>query len=205
MIDTGHKKLSVRRQAALLGANRNRLPKCPGGAGKPPGGDLAISGILAYNRTPRQLVAERNYIESRHGLILALIETRAAEPAVDWRPDIDGRLPEELADRESEIYSEIAQALPLQLVYWATWSSDGHHGLRGLDSQKGHKGYQTDPKPVTRSSDGLRELRCGQSVDELLVLRCRVPKGRKRVCDIAFYKSAMLANRGDSGPPCGTP
>jgi putative transposase len=42
MIDTGHKKLSVRRQAALLGVNRNRLPKCSGGAGKPPGGDLAI-------------------------------------------------------------------------------------------------------------------------------------------------------------------
>jgi putative transposase len=42
MIDTGRKKLSVRRPAALLGVNRNRLPKCPGGAGKPPGGDLAI-------------------------------------------------------------------------------------------------------------------------------------------------------------------
>ena len=42
MIDTGHKKLSVRRQAALLDVNRNRLPKRPADAGKPPGGDLAI-------------------------------------------------------------------------------------------------------------------------------------------------------------------
>ena len=42
MIDAGHKKLSVRRQAALLGVNRNRLPKRPADAGKPPGGDLAI-------------------------------------------------------------------------------------------------------------------------------------------------------------------
>jgi hypothetical protein len=44
MIDAGHKKLSVRLQAALLGLNRNRLPKCPGGAGKPLGGDLVFVG-----------------------------------------------------------------------------------------------------------------------------------------------------------------
>ena len=42
MIDTGHKKLSVRRQAALLGVNRNRLPKRPADAREPSGGDLAI-------------------------------------------------------------------------------------------------------------------------------------------------------------------
>jgi putative transposase len=42
MIETGHKKLGVRRQAAMLGVNRNRLPKGPTGAGKPHEVDLAI-------------------------------------------------------------------------------------------------------------------------------------------------------------------
>jgi putative transposase len=42
MIETGHKKLSVRRQAAILGVNRNRLPKGPTGAGTPHEEDLAI-------------------------------------------------------------------------------------------------------------------------------------------------------------------
>jgi hypothetical protein len=42
MIESGHKKLSVRRQAALLGVNRNRLPKDSGRAESPPCEDLAI-------------------------------------------------------------------------------------------------------------------------------------------------------------------
>jgi len=42
MIEPGHKKLSVRRQAAMLGVNRNRLPKRPKGAQHPPSGDLSI-------------------------------------------------------------------------------------------------------------------------------------------------------------------
>ncbi len=42
MIETEHKKLSVRRQAALLGINRNRLPNDSGRAEPPPCEDLAI-------------------------------------------------------------------------------------------------------------------------------------------------------------------
>ena len=42
MIESGHKKLSVRRQASLLGVNRNRLPKDSGRAESPPCEDLAI-------------------------------------------------------------------------------------------------------------------------------------------------------------------
>ncbi len=42
MIESEHKKLSVRCQAALLGINRNRLPKDSGRAESPPSEDLAI-------------------------------------------------------------------------------------------------------------------------------------------------------------------
>jgi putative transposase len=42
MIEHGHKKLSVRRQAALLGVNRNRLPKRSKEADCPPHEDLSI-------------------------------------------------------------------------------------------------------------------------------------------------------------------
>lgn len=57
MIGTGHKKLGVCRQAALLGINLNRLPKRPEDSGKPPARYLAILGDLdVCTRAGRSMV-----------------------------------------------------------------------------------------------------------------------------------------------------
>lgn len=67
MIDTGHKKLSVRRQAALLGVNRNRLPKRPAGAGKPSGGDLEILRDLDVLHTRWPFYGQRRLLQELRG------------------------------------------------------------------------------------------------------------------------------------------
>ena len=124
-----------------------------------------------------------------------MIEEHAADPAVDpLNSQSKNDETEDIWVREEEIYNELAAAFPLNQVYWATWSSDGHHGLRGLYRSEASGGYQTYPRPVSHSENGRWALRQGRSFEghELLVFEGHVPNGHKRVYKIAFYREQIL-------------
>lgn len=98
-------------------------------------------------------------------------------------------------ERERALCAEIAEALPANLVYDAFGSLDGHHGIDRLSpiSEEWRTGKSTSGLPVSRSKDRLRSLRRGRSNngDQLLVFEGRIPSGRKKVYQIAFYEAAI--------------
>jgi hypothetical protein len=149
---------------------------------------IVAAGLVFYFRNSSELNGIRVHIESEYDDAFALISKHAHDPDLDKHDSFED------FERRQTIREEIADALPPHAVYWATWSSDGHHGLEGIDRRSGGEGYSTDPRPVGRDRSRLRSLYRGESVegDPLFVYEVWLLDARKRNYRIAFYQKEIF-------------
>jgi hypothetical protein len=126
-------------------------------------------------------------IERAYGGLFTLIERNARDIRVE-RYD-------SLADMQHhhDILEQIKGAMPKDAVYWATWSSDGRHGLEGLNPDRDGSDYSSWGLVSVRDATGNRTLAFGSSNEghSLYVLRLYFPKAVKRWCQIAFLSEKI--------------
>jgi hypothetical protein len=151
--------------------------------------------LYFFNNAPRELVEQRQHIETKYNRLLGLIEKRAADALVDLS-DFGGKNGLDLLALEYEeraLHEDIKAAIPHDRVYRAFWTPDGRV-IGRLDSHEGNNKYRMKLKPVSWSIDRLHSLREGSSPegDELLVFNGRTSWFNKRGYTIIFYKRKIL-------------
>ena len=137
------------------------------------------------------LARDRSRIEEELTNVLELIETSSMDPLMDsvyHEMGFDEFLAKEKA--RTALREHLATALDSPIIYWATWTDDGHHGAESIGSHEGRLGMTTYPWIASKSWDGRRALYHGRSLegDMLLVFEGHVPKGYKKEYSIAFYE-----------------
>ena len=130
-----------------------------------------------------RLASYRAEIESRFRDELRLIEQRALD------------FPNEYTDENYDLIEQnrviFDSALADPAIYWATWSTDGHHGLMGLKSSG--DGLTWGQWFVNSSTDGSHSVRYGHANDgrQLLVYNGYNPDATKRHYMVAFLRKSI--------------
>jgi hypothetical protein len=149
---------------------------------------MALASVVAFVSLQKATLRRyREVIESAYASEITLIEQRARE-----LPDPDDWSRESM-NRIDAIDGELRAALSKPEVFSASWSLDGHHGLRSIKPMD-TDGYSTYSNWFgSRDARGLHSLSYGTTFqgEELLVYQGWVLEGVNRSYTIAFYRSAM--------------